>query len=135
LFKIKADILVPAALEDQITVDNVDSIDVKVIAEAANGPMRPDAEKALINRGVDIIPDLLCNSGGVIVSYFEWVQNKKSEQWELEELDAKLARKIQHAFANVSAFASEFKCSARTAAYGVALRRMQSAYRQRQIFP
>ncbi|MCH7868503.1 MAG: Glu/Leu/Phe/Val dehydrogenase [Myxococcales bacterium] len=135
LFKIKADILVPAALEDQITVDNVDSIDVKVIAEAANGPMRPDAEKALINRGVDIIPDLLCNSGGVIVSYFEWVQNKKSEHWELEEVDAKLAKTIQHAFGNVSAFASEFKCSTRTAAYGVALQRMQGAYRQRQIFP
>jgi glutamate dehydrogenase (NAD(P)+) len=135
LFEIKADILIPAALEDQITAENVNTIDVKVIAEAANGPMRPDAEKALIGRGVDIIPDVLCNSGGVIVSYFEWVQNKKSEHWELDEVDRKLAEKIERAYRAVSAFASEFKCSTRTAAYGVALQRIQSAYRQRQIFP
>ncbi|RMH44375.1 MAG: Glu/Leu/Phe/Val dehydrogenase [Deltaproteobacteria bacterium] len=135
LFKIKADILVPAALENQIRADNVADIDVRVVAEAANGPTTLEAEKVLYDKGIDVIPDILCNSGGVIVSYFEWVQNKKSEHWELEEVDAKLAQKIKKAFHRVFDLARERKVTARTAAYASALERIRAAYVQRQVFP
>jgi glutamate dehydrogenase (NAD(P)+) len=135
LWQIKADVFIPAALENQIHEGNVGAIETKLVAEAANGPTTPPAEAALERRGTDIIPDILCNSGGVIVSYYEWVQNKKSENWDLEEVDRKLGQKIRKAFAAVQSFRKNRRCSARTAAYGVALQRIQAAYRQRQIFP
>jgi len=92
LWQIKADILIPAALESQIREDNAGDIEVKVIAETANGPTTPAGDEVLREKGIDLIPDILCNAGGVIVSYFEWVQNKKSERWEIEEVDGKLRR-------------------------------------------
>jgi glutamate dehydrogenase (NAD(P)+) len=135
LLKVKADILIPAALENQIRADNVRSLDYKVVAEAANGPTTLEADQVLLDRGIDVIPDILCNSGGVIVSYFEWVQNKKSEHWELDEVDAKLATKIKKAFRRVQQLHEERRCSTRTAAFASALERIRAAYIQRQVFP
>jgi glutamate dehydrogenase (NAD(P)+) len=135
LWKIKADILIPAALERQITSANVGDIDVKLVAEAANGPTTLAADEVLESRGIDVIPDILCNSGGVCVSYFEWVQNKKSEHWELEEVDRKLEAKIKKAFRRVWTWKGERNQSSRTAAFALALERIRSAYIQREIFP
>ncbi|HKE17668.1 MAG TPA: Glu/Leu/Phe/Val dehydrogenase [Kofleriaceae bacterium] len=134
-WKIKADILIPGAIETQITADNVDDIQVKLVAEAANGPTTLQADQSLERRGIDLIPDILCNAGGVVVSYFEWVQNKKSEHWELEEVDRKLETKIKKAFRRVWAFRDERRVSSRTAAFAVALERIRLAYQQREIFP
>jgi len=134
-WKIKCDLLLPAALENQITSRNAEAIRTRVVAELANGPVTPAADRMLASQGIDVIPDILCNSGGVIVSYFEWVQNKKSENWELEDVDQKLSKRIRKAYRAVAAYRDQARVSDRTAAYCVALRRIQAAYRQRQIFP
>jgi len=134
-WKIKADILIPAALERQLTLANVGDVEVKLVAEAANGPTTLAADEVLESRGIDVIPDILCNAGGVCVSYFEWVQNKKSEHWDLEEVDRKLETKIKNAFRRVSTWKSERNLSSRTAAFAVALERIRAAYLQREIFP
>jgi glutamate dehydrogenase (NAD(P)+) len=137
LWQIKADILVPAAFESQIDGHNAGDIDVKVVAEAANGPTSPEADAILRKKGIDMIPDILCNSGGVIVSYFEWVQNKNSEQWELEEVDRKLRRLITAAYDATEDAVKRFDLGldTRTAVYLVALEHMQRAYKDRGIFP
>jgi glutamate dehydrogenase (NAD(P)+) len=135
LLKVKCDILIPAALENQVTAENAGDIDAKCIAEAANGPLTLEADDIMINRGIDVIPDILCNAGGVIVSYFEWVQNKNSEEWDLETIDRKLERRIKTAFGRVFDMAQEKKVSSRTAAMAAALQRIRCAYLQRQIFP
>jgi glutamate dehydrogenase (NAD(P)+) len=110
---------------------------VKVIAEAANGPMTPAADDVVREKGITVIPDILCNAGGVIVSYFEWVQNKNSEQWELDEVDRKLHRLITTAYEATEKAGKRFDLGmdTRTAAYLVSLERMQHAYRERGIFP
>jgi len=137
LWQIKADVLIPAALESQIDGDNVGDIDVKVIAEAANGPTSPAADDVLREKGITVIPDILCNAGGVIVSYFEWVQNRKNERWELEEVDRKLRRLMTVAYDAVEEAGKRFDLGqdTRTAAYLVALERIQAAYQDRGIFP
>ena len=137
LWQIKSDILIPAALESQIREDNVGDIDVKVIAEAANGPTSPAAERVLQDRGITIIPDVLCNSGGVIVSYFEWVQNKNSERWGLDEIDGKLRNLITTAFVDAEEAGERYQLGydTRSAVYVAALRRIQRAYQDRGIFP
>ena len=137
LWQIKADILIPAALESQIREDNAGDIEVKVIAETANGPTTPAGDEVLRDKGIDLIPDILCNAGGAIVSYFEWVQNKKSERWELEEVDGKLRRLITAAYdaAEEATKRYDLGYDSRTAAYVVAIERIQRAYRERGIFP
>ena len=137
LWQIKADILIPAALESQIDEGNVGDIDVKVIAEAANGPTTPAADDVLRGNGITVIPDILCNAGGVVVSYFEWVQNRKNERWELEEVDRKLRQLMTVAYDAAEEAGKRFDLGqdTRTAAYLVALGRMQRAYQERGIFP
>lgn len=130
-----ADFFIPAALENQITAETAPELDVKVVFEAANGPTNPDGDRIMRERGIDVLPDILCNSGGVIVSYFEWLQNKRSEFWELEKVDAKLMQKLSNAYANVRWAAAEFKCDWRSAAYVVALRHLERVYKERGIFP
>jgi glutamate dehydrogenase (NAD(P)+) len=135
LFQTKADIFVPAALENQITADTAPLLNVKLVAEGANGPTDPDGDRVLQQKGIDLIPDILCNAGGVIVSYFEWLQNKRSESWELEEVDTKLHRKIVSAYERVRDTAKDYKTDWRTAAYIVALSHLDTVYRERGIFP
>jgi glutamate dehydrogenase (NAD(P)+) len=131
----EADIFVPAALENQINAETAPLLNVRLVAEGANGPTDPDGDMILERRGIDVLPDILCNSGGVIVSYFEWLQNKRSEFWDLEEVDAKLHKRIVDAYERVRGTAEEFGAGWRTAAYVVALRRLETVYKERGIFP
>ncbi|RYE94254.1 MAG: hypothetical protein EOO75_02445 [Myxococcales bacterium] len=134
-FATKADIFVPAALENQVGVKEARALDVRLVAEGANGPLHPAGEKVLLERGIDILPDVLANAGGVTVSYFEWVQNKRSESWTLEEVDDKLETAMRRAYHDVTALARAKRLSMRVAAYAVALTRIQAVYRERDIFP
>lgn len=133
--KTTADIFIPAAMENQITADTAPWLNVKLVAEGANGPTDPDGDLELQVRGIDLLPDILCNSGGVVVSYYEWLQNKRSESWDLEEVDTKLHKRIVAAYVRVRDTAREFSTDWRTAAYIVALRRLETVYKERGIFP
>jgi glutamate dehydrogenase (NAD(P)+) len=134
-FATEADMFIPAALELEIGEKEARALKVKVIAEGANGPTTLEAEQILLERGIEMIPDILANSGGVTVSYFEWLQNKRSERWELEEVEEKLEKRMKRAYQNVREMAEERKIDMRTAAYGVALSRLEAAYSERGIFP
>ncbi len=131
----RADIFIPAALENQVTGATAPWLDVRLVAEGANGPTDPDGDLVLQEKGIDLLPDILANGGGVIVSYFEWLQNKRSEFWELEEVDGKLHRIMMQAYERVKAAAREYDTDWRTAAYVVALSRLATVYRERGIFP
>lgn len=134
-FKIKTDIFIPAALGNQITEITAPLLNVKLIAEGANGPTNSGGEKICREKGIQIIPDILCNSGGVIGSYFEWLQNKRQELWELDEVNAKLKNKIVKAYNEVIKTAEQFKTDWRTAAYIVAISKIETVYKERGIFP
>lgn len=134
-FAVDCDIILPAALGNQITLDNCQQIKAKVIAEGANGPVNVDAEKMLIRNGIDIIPDILCNSGGVIGSYYEWLQNKRSENWKLEAVLVMIEDKLEIAFDKVVEVAAEHSVPWRVAAYIVALQRLEQTYKERGVFP
>ena len=134
-FSTKTDIFIPAALENQVGEAEANLLQVKLIAEGANGPLNPEGEKVLLDRGVAILPDVLANSGGVTVSYYEWVQNKRSESWTLEEVDERLEKAMKRAYREVFNFHREKKCDMRTAAYAIALQRIEAVYREREIFP
>jgi len=134
-FATKADIFAPCALENQIGEAEAKALDVKLVAEGANGPCNPAGERVLLDRGIDILPDVLANSGGVTVSYYEWVQNKRSEMWTEEEVDARLEVAMKRAYREVSDFARLKKCDMRVAAYAIALQRIEAVYKEREIFP
>ncbi|HEX6852428.1 MAG TPA: Glu/Leu/Phe/Val dehydrogenase [Candidatus Polarisedimenticolaceae bacterium] len=131
----ECDILIPAALEGQITAETAATLRCRLVAEGANGPTTPDGDEVLRDRGIAVIPDILCNGGGVIVSYFEWLQNKRSEFWDLEEVDRKLHRRVLSAYERVRDIARERGVDWRTAAYVVALQRLETVYKERGIFP
>ena len=134
-FSTKADLFVPAALENQVGVKEAQLLNVRLVAEGANGPCSPEGERILLGKGTAILPDVLANSGGVTVSYYEWVQNKRSEQWTLEEVDERLERAMKHAYREVVDFAREKKTDLRIAAYAIALKRLEQVYREREIWP
>jgi len=134
-FKTKADIFIPAALENQITGETAPLLDIKLVAEGANGPTDIEGDNILNKKGINILPDILCNSGGVIVSYFEWLQNKRSEFWDLEKVDKKLYSIINDAYNRVKGIAEDYSTDWRTAAYIVALARLETVYKERGIFP
>jgi glutamate dehydrogenase (NAD(P)+) len=134
-FATPADFCVPAALENQIGPHEADLLQVKVVAEGANGPVNPAGEERLLARGIEIIPDVLANAGGVTVSYFEWLQNRRMERWTLEEVDSKLETMMMRAYRKVREYARERRVPARIAAYAVALRSIGDAYSARGIFP
>ncbi|HRP54072.1 MAG TPA: Glu/Leu/Phe/Val dehydrogenase [Fluviicola sp.] len=134
-YGLDCEICIPAALGNQITGANAGSIKAKVIAEGANGPTTPDGEKILLERGIDVIPDILCNSGGVIGSYYEWLQNRSGEIWEIEEVITRLEKKIINSFNSVVAVAEEYKTDFRTAAYIQAIKRIELTYNDRGVFP
>ena len=135
LLTTECDILIPAALENQITKDNVNDIKCKIILEAANGPTSPEADQILFNRGIDVIPDILANSGGVCVSYFEYVQDIQAYFWDLERINKELKRIIIEAFEDVYKISKDRAISLRTAAYIIAVSRIAKAFELRGIFP
>jgi len=134
-FGVECDILVPAALGNQITLDNCHQIKAHVIAEGANGPVNVDAEQSILEKGIEIIPDILCNSGGVIGSYYEWLQNKRSENWKLETVLEMIEDKIGIAFDKVVEVSKQYGVSWRVGAYIVALQRLELTYKERGVFP
>ena len=131
----QCDILIPAALENQIGAAEAATINATLIAEGANGPCNPEGERILLDRGISILPDVLANSGGVTVSYYEWVQNNRSESWTLEEVDSRLETAMRKAYRKVTETARQLKCTLRVAAYACALKRLAAVYNERQIFP
>ncbi|NOT02610.1 MAG: Glu/Leu/Phe/Val dehydrogenase [Phycisphaerales bacterium] len=135
LMQTEADMFIPAAMENQITAETAHWLNVKLVVEAANGPTDPAGDALLKSRGVEVLPDILCNAGGVIVSYFEWLQNKRSEAWELDEVDGKLHKIMTRAYEGVRAKADELGVDRRTAAYVLALTRLERVYKERGIFP
>ena len=131
----KADILVPAALEGQITAANAGRVQARWILELANGPTTPEADAILEGRGVTVFPDILANAGGGVVSYFEWMQNVHSERWIREEVEARLAVTMRRAFETVSELAARKHVSMRLAAYAIALQRIAAAMKAGQKRP
>lgn len=127
LIGVECELLVPAALEDMITVDNAGSIKAKVLLELANGPVTPDADKLLEARGITVLPDILANAGGVTVSYFEWVQNRQGFYWDVEEIHARLLRIMEREGRAVWQIARDRGTTMRTAAYVHALSRLATA--------
>ncbi|MBS3136121.1 Glu/Leu/Phe/Val dehydrogenase [Candidatus Woesearchaeota archaeon] len=131
LLQFDVDVLIPAALENVITRQNADKIKAKMIVELANGPVSSEAADILTKRGVKIIPDILANSGGVIVSYFEWVQNKSGMYWSEEEVNSRLSQKIVRAFEKIYDTSTKHGIDLRTAAYVVGLERLKAAIESR----
>ncbi len=134
LFKLKVDVLIPAALENQITMDNAAAIQAKVIVEGANGPTDPQANKSLHERGVFIVPDILANSSGVTTSYFEWVQDRYGYFWTEKEVNDRLESKMCEAFEAVLQTSLKYKVDMRTAAYIVAISRVATVTRMRGMY-
>jgi glutamate dehydrogenase (NAD(P)+) len=135
ILELDCDILLPAALENQITADNASKVRAKIVAEGANGPTTPAADAVLFERGVYLIPDVLCNAGGVTVSYFEWVQDLQGFFWEEDEVNTQLERVMKKAFQEVNDTAVREKTDRRTAAYMLAVKRVAEATRVRGLFP
>jgi glutamate dehydrogenase (NAD(P)+) len=125
----------PAALENQVGAAEAHLLQVKLVAEGANGPVNPEGEAVLETRGIEVIPDVLANAGGVTVSYFEWLQNKRMERWTLQEVDSKLEARMIHGYQRVRELARELRVSMRIAAYALALRSLADNYALRGVFP
>lgn len=135
LLELPCDVLVPAAMEDQITAENAPRINTKLLAEAANGPITPEADAILAEKRVFLLPDILANAGGVTVSYFEWVQDLQAFFWKEAEIKAKLESVMVSSFNDVYRMAQEQGTDMRLAAYMLAVRRVTEAIAARGIYP
>ena len=135
LLTLKTTVLVPAALENQINSSNADKIQAKLIVEAANGPTSSEADEILKKRGIQVVPDILANAGGVVVSYFEWVQNIQSVSWTEAEVNSKLKDIMDRAFASVWDITQEKQTTLRMGAYLIAVKRVVDAKKARGIWP
>ncbi len=134
-FATPADIFVPAALENQVGPAEARTLKVRLVAEGANGPCNPEGDAVLAERGVVVLPDILANAGGVTVSYYEWVQNRRSETWGLGEVEDRLEQAMRAAAQRMYDAAARYGTSYRIACYAVALERLRTAYEARGIFP
>jgi glutamate dehydrogenase (NAD(P)+) len=135
LLSLPCDVLIPAAMEHQVTGHNASAVQCKVLAEGANGPTTPEADAILLDKGVFIIPDILCNAGGVIVSYFEWVQGLQAFFWEEEEVTKRMERFMVHSFHDVYQESQRLKIDTRTAAQVLAIGRVADAHMTRGLYP
>lgn len=135
LLALECDVLIPAALENTITGDNADDLNCKMIAEAANGPTTPEAQEIIDDMGIFVIPDILCNAGGVTVSYFEWVQGGQMYFWKEEEVNNRLEEIMVASYDYVLEEAKRCGCNMRDAAFNVAVGRVAEAVRLRGIYP
>jgi glutamate dehydrogenase (NAD(P)+) len=134
LWGLDVDVLIPAALENQITMDNAPRIKARILTEGANGPTTPEAHNHLHERGVFVIPDILANSGGVTTSYFEWVQDRHGYFWELDEVNTRLEKKMVEAFDDVLSTSLKYSVDLRTAAYIVAINRVGMVTKMRGMY-
>jgi len=135
LLIMKTDVLVPAALENQIRESNASDVKARLIVEGANGPITRGADSILGKKGIQVVPDILANSGGVIVSYFEWVQDIQAYLWSEQEVNARLKNLMNDAFVQVQDFANEHEVNLREAAYMLAVNKMAEITKLRGIFP
>jgi glutamate dehydrogenase/leucine dehydrogenase len=131
LLELKTDVLIPAALEDQITKENAGKIQSKVLLEMANRPVTPEADEILLQRKISVIPDILANAGGVVVSYFEWVQNSMNFYWDENDVLEKLKSHMANAVKDMAKTCSDFKCDMRQSLYLLAIRRILEAEKLR----
>lgn len=134
-FAVKADVFIPAALENQVTGESARLLNVRLVAEGANGPTTTEGDAVLRDRGIAVLPDVLCNAGGVIVSYFEWLQNRSGDVWTAKVVDERLRSILERAYGRVKETAEERTLDWRDAAYAVALNRLEQVYGERGIFP
>jgi len=134
-FAAKADILIPAALHNQIRAEEARNLRVQLVIEGANGPVTTAGEAVCAERDIQIIPDILANSGGVTVSYYEWLQNGRQESWESQVVQDKLEQAMTAAYRRVKQAMAKHSCDMRTAAYALAIDRLNKVYEQRNIFP
>jgi glutamate dehydrogenase (NAD(P)+) len=134
LLALDVDVLVPAALENQITMENAGDVRAKLVVEGANGPTTPDAHRHLHSRGITVVPDILANSGGVTVSYFEWVQDRHGYFWSEQEVNTRLEAKMCEAVDAVLKTATKYNTDLRTAAYIVAINRVATVTRMRGMY-
>ncbi|MFW9832587.1 MAG: Glu/Leu/Phe/Val dehydrogenase [Candidatus Thorarchaeota archaeon] len=135
VYELDVDILIPSALENEITAKNADKIKAKIIVEGANGPTTPAADEILSKKGVFLVPDVLANAGGVTVSYYEWLQNLTRESWTEEEVNGKLEKRIVTAFNEVHNISEKEEVHMRTAAYILAVGRIAAAHELRGLYP
>lgn len=135
LLQLKCDVLIPAAIQQQITKENADKIQAGIVVEGANGPTTTDADHILHDKGILVVPDILANAGGVVVSYFEWVQDLQNFFWEEQEVNVKLERIMKHAYEGVRISRESHKCDMRTAAMIIGVKRVAEATVSRGIFP
>ena len=129
------DVLVPAALEGQLTRQNAAQVRATVVAEAANGPTTPEADEILADKGVLVIPDIICNAGGVVVSYFEWVQSLQAFFWDEGEVRRQMERTLLDNLEVAVGTTTRHSCDLRTAAYMIAIRRIEEALLLRGFYP
>jgi len=134
LLRLPVDVLLPAAMEGQITADNAGEIQAKIIVEGANGPTTPEADEILARRQVMVVPDILANGGGVVVSYFEWVQDRYGYFWKEKDVNERLEEKMVNAFDAVWNTKEKFEVDGRTAAYIVAVDRIMEARSLRGLY-